>query len=182
MERAKFNSPPYHFPTKKGVMPFMTWAIDCITGLDPPAPNGGTTIILAIDAWSKWIEYKIINPLDSREAAIFLYENIVCRYGVPAFIRSDRGVEFDGDFSELSCQLGIKLVKISTMHPRANGLIERYNREVKAGLRRIITMCPRAQWYEALPDVIRGLRILPTTTTGFSPFQLTFKQEPTLPV
>ena len=76
----------------------------------------------------------------------------------------------------------MKLVKISTMHPRANGLIERYNREVKAGLRRIITMCPRAQWYEALPDVIRGLRILPTTTTGFSPFQLTFKQEPALPI
>ena len=33
-----------------------------------------------------------------------------------------------------------------------------------------------------LPDVVRGLRVLPTSTTGFSPFQLVYKQEPTLPV
>ncbi len=79
----------------------MTWAIDCITGLDPPAPNGGTTVVLAIDAWSKWIEYRVINPLDSRETALFLYEDIVSRFGVPAFIRCDQGVEFQGDFAAL---------------------------------------------------------------------------------
>ncbi len=170
VERAKFLPPPYLFPSFKGVMPFKTWAVDCITGLDPPAPNGGTTVIMAIDAWSKWLEYRVINPLDSREAALFLYQDIVCRFGVPAFVRCDRGVEFDGDFTMLCKQLHIKLVRISTMNPRANGLIERYNREVKAGMRRIITMCPRAQWYDVLPDVVRGLRVLPTTTTGFSPF------------
>ena len=62
--------------------------------LDPPAPNGGTSLVVAIDAWSKWLEYKVINPLDSRETALFLYENIICRYGVPAFVRSDAGTEF----------------------------------------------------------------------------------------
>ena len=57
------------------------WAFDCIVGLSlqPPAPNGGTTIVLAIDAWTKWLEYKIINPLDSRETSIFLYEDVICR-------------------------------------------------------------------------------------------------------
>lgn len=59
---------------------------------------------------------------------------------------------------------------ISTLHPRANGLIERYNREVKAGLRRLMAANLKTPWFELLPDVIRGLRILPTTATGHSPF------------
>ncbi len=49
-------------------------------------------------------------------------------------------------------------------------MIERYNREVKAGIRRMCTICPKALWFDVLPDVVRALRILPTTTTGFSPF------------
>lgn len=85
----KFKSPPYLFPTNKGLEPFQTWCIDCMTNLQPPDPGGGTTIILAIDAWSKWTEYKVINPLDSKEAAKFLYEDIICRFGVPAYIRRD---------------------------------------------------------------------------------------------
>lgn len=94
IDRAKFPSPPYLFPSNKGLEPFATWAIDCMTGLSPPSPCGGTTIVMAIDAWSKWIEFRIINPLDSRETARFLYDDIICRYGVPAFIRRDQGTEF----------------------------------------------------------------------------------------
>lgn len=61
LEVAKFKSPPYIFPTHKGNHPFTTWAIDCITGLKPPNPeSGGTVVVLAIDAFTKWIEWKIL--------------------------------------------------------------------------------------------------------------------------
>ncbi len=73
LEKARFKSPPYFFPTSKGCGPFEGWAIDCITGLDPPHPNGGTTVVMAVDVWTKWIEYRVINPLDSRETSMFLY-------------------------------------------------------------------------------------------------------------
>ena len=73
LERARFKSPPYFFPTSKGSGPCEGWAIDCITNLDPPHPNGGTTVVLAVDVWTKWIEYRVINPLDSCETAKFLY-------------------------------------------------------------------------------------------------------------
>ena len=102
-----FKPPPYLHPTRKGSQPFITWCLDCITKLDPPAPNGGTTLVVAVDAWSKWMEYRIINPLDSRETARFLYEEIVCCYGVPTFVRTDAGTEFQGDFSRLCSELGI---------------------------------------------------------------------------
>ena len=43
-------------------------------------------------------------------------------------------------------------------------------------------MCPKARWYEVLSDVFLSLRILPTTTTGYSAFELTYKQTPHLPL
>jgi Integrase core domain len=135
------------FPTNKGREPFVTWAIDCITEMHPPAPCGGTTIVTAIDAWSKWIEFRIVNPRDSREMARFLWEEIICRYGVPYAIRRDQGREFEGDFRNLCNQLGIRLQTISTLHPRANGIVERYNRELKTGIRKLLALCSGAQWF-----------------------------------
>ena len=70
-----------------------------MVGLSPPAANGGTSIFLAVNAWSKWLEYRVVNPLDSRETALFLYQDIICRYGTPVVIRRDKGKEFEGDFA-----------------------------------------------------------------------------------
>ena len=39
-----------------------------------------------------------------------------------------------------------------------------------------------AHWYEALPDVVQALRVLPTSTTGRNTFELTFKQQASLPI
>ena len=78
----------------KGYQPFRSWAIDCIVGLQPLAENGVTVVVVAIDAWTKWVEYRIINPLDSHESSHFLHEDIICRYGVPAVIRCNQGKEF----------------------------------------------------------------------------------------
>ena len=58
-------------------------------------------VVIAIDAWTKWVEYRIINPLDSRETSHFLHEDIICRYGVPAVVRCDQGKEFEGDFAAM---------------------------------------------------------------------------------
>ena len=74
--RAQWKPPLYLYPTHKGHQPCRTWAFDCIVGLSlqPPAPNGGTTAVLAFDVWTKWL-----NPLDSRETSIFLYKDVICR-------------------------------------------------------------------------------------------------------
>ena len=57
--------------------------------------------MIAIDAWTKWVEYRIINPLDSRETSCFLHEDIICRYGVPAVVWCDQEKEFEGDFAAM---------------------------------------------------------------------------------
>ena len=128
----------YLSPIRKGWQPFNNWAIDCITKLPVPASNGGRDVVIAVDAWSKWVEYRVLNPLDSRETARFLYENIICRYSIPSYVRTDSSTEFAGDFRTLCDQYGIQQRVISTINPRPNVKVERYNLEIKAGLCRLI--------------------------------------------
>ena len=85
-------------------------------------------IVIAVDAWSKWLEYRVLPHLTSEAVATFLYEEIIAWYGTPAVVKCDQGTEFAGEFSRLCNYLGIAQLTTSTLHPRANDLIEVYNR------------------------------------------------------
>lgn len=99
--------------------------------LSPPAPNGGTSIVLAICAFSKWPELGIIPNHDSESVTRWFHEQVVCRYGCPSLVRSDQGTEYQGAFHEYLVMNGIKHRPVATFNPRANGLVERYNAVVK---------------------------------------------------
>ena len=58
--------------------------------------------------------------------------------------------------------------------------MERYNGCIKAGFRRLKAALPEGEWYEFLPDVLAGLRMLPSSL-GLSPFLVAHKQEPHWP-
>ena len=89
VEHTKYKQPPYLFPTEKGRRPFVIWAIDTLVGLKPPAPNGGTDIVLGVDPFSKWVELAVMPELDSTNTATWFADEIISRYGVPAIVRTD---------------------------------------------------------------------------------------------
>ena len=67
---------------------------------------------------------------------------------------------------------------IYSAHPRANGLVERYNKVIKEGLRKFIVAAgAEFAWTDFVGDISAGLRMLPTRL-GNSPFLLVFKQSP----
>ena len=103
-ERAHFPPQPYLLPTEKGGRPACFWGVDTIVGMSPPHPSGATAIIVAVCLFSKWMEWALLRVVDSRHAAAFLHESIVCRYGTPAMVRTDRGSKYRGAFSRY-CQL-----------------------------------------------------------------------------
>ena len=82
---------------------------------------------VAIDKFSKWIEYK---PLVSATAkkAVELFEDIIHRFSLPNSIITDLGTTFTGhhfwDFYE-DHYISVKHVFVA--HPRANGQVERVN-------------------------------------------------------
>ena len=73
--------------------------------------------------------------------AAFLYEETIAWYGTPDIVRCDQGTEFSGEFGWLCSSLGIAQHTMSMLHPRANGLIEVYNWEVKVGNWRMADLC-----------------------------------------
>ena len=68
------------------------------------------------------------------------------------------------------------------MNPRANGMVERFNRTIKAGIRKLLGMSPDLRWWEVIPDVVRGMRVIAQRSTGASPYLLAFKQPPAVAV
>ena len=115
--------------------------------------------------------------LSRKDAATILYwfhNNVVCRYGTPLLVRSDRGTEFRGHFAAYLASIGVQQAYISTAHPRANGLVERYNACIKAGIQRLCSSLPGAEWSECIFDVVAGLRFLPVRS-GYTPYLLAFK-------
>lgn len=91
-------------------------------------------------------------------------------------VRTDRGTEYAGRFAGYCKSEGIVQRLISTMNPRANGQVERMVRVVKEGIRRMTAFSPDMRWWEVLPDIARGMRVLPNRATGYAPFTLVFKQ------
>ena len=64
MERARFCRPRWLYPTEKSNQPFRYYALDCFVQLSPAAPNGGAAVVIAIDLFTKWLEYMILPHLD----------------------------------------------------------------------------------------------------------------------
>ena len=72
---------------------------------------------------------------------------------------SDRGSQFTSELWSSMCKLlGAKLHPTTAYHPQANGLIERFHRNLKASLKaRLIG----PNWMDELPWVLLGTRTTP---------------------
>lgn len=68
------------------------------------------------------------------------------------------------------------MLTVYTAHPQANGLVERYNKTIREGLRKVAHDDPLKPWTEHLPAVLAGLRFLPTRL-GYPPAWLVYKQD-----
>ena len=59
----------------------------------------------------------------------------VSRFGVPASITTDRGVQFTSAVWTILCQRrGIKHCTTTAYHPQSNGMVERFHRQLKDAL------------------------------------------------
>ena len=60
--------------------------------------------------------------------------------------------------------------------------MERFSQTIEANLHKFAIACPGGKWWEFLPDIARGLRLLPVRASGYAPYVLVFKQLPQLPI
>nr|GEW48244.1 reverse transcriptase domain-containing protein [Tanacetum cinerariifolium] len=84
-----------------------------------------------MDYFTKWIEAKPVTAITGNQIKKFVWDNIVCRFGLPGEIISDNGKQFrDNPFKDWCENLNIRQHFASIKHPQANNLVEKANRKV----------------------------------------------------
>ncbi len=101
--------------------------------------HGNKFIILGIDHLTKYAEGAATATFDAVTTAVFIFNNIVCRYGMIEKILTDHGVNFESHLIKHLCLLfGTDKLHTSTYHPEGNGLTERLNKTVKPNLAKFV--------------------------------------------
>lgn len=73
------------------------------------------------------------------------------RFGVPAELHSDQGRNFKSSvFQKVCTLLGIHKTRTTALHPKSDGMVERYNRTIKAQLPTFVQDHQR-DWDQYLP-------------------------------
>ncbi|RLN35668.1 putative gag-pol precursor [Panicum miliaceum] len=139
------------------------------------APGCFTHILVAIDKFTKWIEYKPIIMLTPDRAVNFI-PDIMYRFGCPNTIITDLGSNFTANqFWEFYENNTIEVKYVSVAHPRANGQVERANGLILNGLKKRLydeNSKKGGKWIYELSHVVWGLRTQPSKATGRTPFFL----------
>lgn len=79
-------------------------------------------LIVAIDYFTKCVEAKPLAMITTKQVAQFLYENVMCRFGIPRILVTDNGTQFNNQKIIKYCKESeIELLFTSVSHPQANG-------------------------------------------------------------
>jgi transposase InsO family protein len=121
------------------------------------AKGGFEYIFVAIDKFTKWIEYKSLVKYSTAKAVEFI-QDIMHRFGMPNWVITDLGSPFMAiEFKSWAQDCGISIDYASVTRLETNGQIERANGLILAGLK------PRlyeeledygSKWIEELPKVV----------------------------
>ncbi|GJW45641.1 reverse transcriptase domain-containing protein [Tanacetum coccineum] len=115
--------------------PFYKWGID----IAEPFPGGLGKVkflIVAMHYFTKWIEAKPVATITGNQIKKFVWDNIVCRFRLPAEIISDNGKQFwDDPFKDWCEKLCINQHFASVKHLQTNRLVERANCSLGEGIK-----------------------------------------------
>ncbi|KAJ0871451.1 putative nucleotidyltransferase, Ribonuclease H [Helianthus annuus] len=160
--------------------PFQKWAID-VVGPFPDAPDAVKFIMVAVDYFTKWVEAQ---PLASTTAMItrkFIWEHIICCFGLPMCIITDNGTNFaSDDFQKWLKELHIEHIFSSVAHPQGNGQVESINKSLVKGIKARLGTTRRG-WVDELPSILWAHRTSPKTSHGETPFSLVYGSEAVIP-
>ena len=150
-----------------------------LVGPFPPSREGHTHLFTMVDRATRWAEAVPLASTDVRACAEAFFRGWISRFGVPDNITTDRGAQFTSEvWAALCTRLGIVHHLTTAYHPQANGLVERFHRQLKESLR---ARAASLDWAEHLPWVLMGLRAAPKEDSAVSAAELVYGTPLTLP-
>ncbi len=162
------------------INPFEVISMDFIPEL--PLSNGFDNILVIVDKLTK---YGIFIPtktnINEEETAQLIFKHVICQYGLPRQIISDRDSRWTGLFWEELCKkLGITRALTTSHHPQADGQTEILNQGLEISIRAYISQ-DKSNWEELLDFLALSYNSTVHSATGFSPAYLLRGFEPQTP-
>nr|GEX75013.1 reverse transcriptase domain-containing protein [Tanacetum cinerariifolium] len=174
------RSPQQPLTQIMALWPFYKWGID-IAGPFLVGTGKVKILIVAMDYFMKWIEANEVATITGGQVKKFVWDNIVCRYGLPSEIVSDNGKQFSGNPFKYWCdKLNITQWFTSVKYPQSNGLVERANQSLEEAIKARLGE-GNNNWVEELLHVLWPHRTMIKSSHGDTPFSLTYGTEVVIP-
>ena len=114
--------------------------------------------------------------------AELLVRELICQFGVPLLIHSDRGRNFESElFAEMCRLLGIKKTRTTPYHTQSDGMVECFNRTLEAQLSKFADQNQK-DWDEHIPSFLMAYRSATHDTTHCSPVKMMLGRELKVPI
>jgi ribonuclease HI len=185
-EKCQLFAPAIHKPASQlnpisSPWPFAQWGLDLVGPL-PRATGNRQWLIVATDYFTKWVEAEPLARITDSESRKFVWKNIITRFGIPRCFVSDNGTQFDsGPFKKYCSDFGIRNHFSSPAYPQGNGQAESSNKVILNGIKKRLEEA-KGRWVEELPTVLWTFRTTPRSSTGETPYSLTYGVEAVIPL
>ena len=122
-------------PVRLSSRPWSIIGID-IVGPFPATNRNNEYIVTVVDHFTRYAEAWSTNDITSDAIASEFIKRIICRYGIPDILVSDRGSPFTSTLAaHIHRALHIKRIITTAYHPQSNGVVERFHGTLKRMLR-----------------------------------------------
>ncbi|CAA7041951.1 unnamed protein product [Microthlaspi erraticum] len=130
---------------------------------------------------SWWVEADSYASIKDAQVEQFVWNNIICRHGVPYEIVTDNGSQFISARFEGFCEKWkIRLSKSTPRYPQGNGQAEATNKTIHDGLKKRLGE-KKGCWADELEGVLWSHRTTPRRATRETPFALVYGTECIIP-
>ncbi|GBN45416.1 hypothetical protein AVEN_8262-1, partial [Araneus ventricosus] len=138
-----------------------------------PICCGFTYLLTSVDRFTRWPEAFPLPNQSASTVAEVLFSGWISRFGVSDAITTDQGQNFESDlFHALEKFLGIRKQSTTAYHPAANGIVERFHRQLKAALK--CSLESTEKWIQKLPTILLGIRTALKEDIGSSAAELIY--------
>src|SRR6266542_1685290 len=95
----------------------------------PITREGNRYIVIIIDYFTRWLEARVIKVANAETVATFIYEKIICQFGLPKVLQSDCEIHFVNKvIQKLIKRFKIRYSLSSLYYLQSNGLVEKFNK------------------------------------------------------